>query len=185
MWWSTSITAIASPSESISLARSDSSPASSPPAGSSSSSSSGSETSARASATRFCTAYGSVPGRRSATPVAARPCSAPPRARSRSARSSRSERGSRAARSPSRARRKRSAPTITFSSTVSPREQPDSLERPRDPERRQAGRARIRCQRLPAPAERPRVGLDEAADDVEQRRLAGAVGADHPEHLAA
>jgi hypothetical protein len=35
------------------------------------------------------------------------------------------------------------------------------------------------------PFERPRLCLDEAADDVEQRRLAGAVGADDAEDLAA
>ena len=39
-------------------------------------------------------------------------------------------------------------------------------------------------ERLAAPAERARVRLDEPADDVEERRLPGAVGTDDPEHLA-
>ena len=36
---------------------------------------------------------------------------------------------------------------------------------------------------LAAPAQDALVGIDEPADDVEQGRLTGAVGADHPQHL--
>ena len=74
-------------------------------------------------------------------------------ARSRSARSSRSERGSASSALANRARRKRWAPTITFSSTVRLREQPDPLERAGDPERGQPiGADPSRA--APAPAER-------------------------------
>jgi hypothetical protein len=62
------------------------------------------------------------------------------------------------------------------------REQPDALERPGDAQLREAVR-RGAGQRLAAPGEGARLRLDEAADDVEQGRLAGAVGADDPEHL--
>jgi hypothetical protein len=39
-------------------------------------------------------------------------------------------------------------------------------------------------ERLAPPAQRPLVGAREAADDVEQGRLAGAVGSDDPQDLA-
>ena len=62
-------------------------------------------------------------------------------------------------------------------------EEADALQRPGDPQRGQPVGADP-VKRLPAPAHRARRRLDEAADDVEQRRLAGAVGADDAEHLA-
>ena len=43
---------------------------------------------------------------------------------------------------------------------------------------------RTRAQRRPFQRDLPASGPHEAADDVEQRRLAGAVGADHADHLA-
>ena len=64
-----------------------------------------------------------------------------------------------------------SAPTITLSTTVRPRERPQLLERARDAQaahaiRREAGEAAA------VQADLARVGAIEAADDLEQRRLA-------------
>ena len=62
-------------------------------------------------------------------------------------------------------------------------EQADALQRAGDSERGEAI-GPDPSQRPAAPLQRPRVGSDEAADQVEQRRLAGAVGADHADDLA-
>ena len=103
-------------------------------------------------------------------------------ARSRSRRSSRSDRGSPNIADQNPARRWLAAPVITFSSTVSPANRPSALERPRDAAPGQLVRPQPR-QRPAAEADRPGLRADEAAQHVQQRRLAGAVGADDPGHL--
>jgi hypothetical protein len=62
-------------------------------------------------------------------------------------------------------------------------EQTHPLERPRDAELRELVRTHAR-DRLTTPGESSGVGRHEPTDDVEQRRLARAVGADDAEHLA-
>ena len=71
---------------------------------------------------------------------------------------------------------------MTFSSTRDPVEQAEPLQGAGDAEagqlvRAQAGARRRRAGRASG------VGRDEAAGDVEQRGLAGAVGPDHAVHL--
>jgi hypothetical protein len=64
-----------------------------------------------------------------------------------------------------------------------PREQPDALERAGDPEARELMRPDV-AQRALAPRDVAVVGAHEAADHVEERRLARAVGADDADDLA-
>ena len=116
-------TLVSAASFSISSPSSGSSASDRPLAGSSSSSTRGRATSARASATRLRRPYASVSGMlsaRSAAPTRSSACSA----RSRSVRSSRSDRGrpNSAVQNPARAWL--DAPTITFSTTVSPPNRP-------------------------------------------------------------
>jgi hypothetical protein len=84
----------------------------------------------------------------------------------------------------SRVRRNRLAPTITFSSTVSSGNSPTpcSVRAIPMPASRWGLIARARS---PFQLRSRPVRCDEAADHVEQRRLARAVWADHAEHLAA
>ena len=76
-----------------------------------------------------------------------------------------------------------SAPTITFSTAVSPANSPTPCSVRAIPSRASScGRARSSARAAEAHA--AGVGADEAADDVEQRRLARAVGADDADDLA-
>src|SRR5204862_7337518 len=61
-------------------------------------------------------------------------------------------------------------------------EQPDALERARDAEPGQL--LGPGAQRAAGPADGAPLGPDEAADDVEERGLAGTVGADDPDDPA-
>ena len=183
MWCSTSRTDMRPRSARTRRPSSSRSPAESPPAGSSSSSSSGSETSARASATRFWTPNGSVPGRRSATSATPSSPSASS-ARSRSRRSSRSERGSPSSADSDPGARRALGADHDVLDRGQAREQPDALQRARDAQAGQVVRVDAGEGR-PAPAHRAARGPHEAADHVEQRGLAGPVGADHADDLAA
>ena len=163
------------PSESISAASSDSSSTESPPAGSSSSSSSGSPTSARASATRFWTAYGRVPGRRSLSvraadsvqsgdcPVAQRAARRGPTREAPAARS-RTVLAGNAGLRPSRSR----APSVGGTSR-----RPGGSWRCPTLARRSG---RTWSSASTSPVERARIRLDEAADDVEQSGLPAPLG---------
>ena len=155
---------------------------SSPPAGSSSSSSRGRATSARASATRFWTPYGRLPGkpvggvgdaevvergqRERAQPPLGAVGAGEPEQRGRDA-------GPRLA----------LGPDHHVLGRRQPGEQPDALQRAGDPEPGELVRANP-VQHGLAEAHAAGVGAHEAADDVEERRLARAVGADHADDLA-
>ena len=186
MWCSTSSTAQPSVarrgSRRISSASSAMSSAPRPPAGSSSSSSRGRAASARASATRLRTRVGQ--GRR-ARPRRARRRPARrgwPGPSPRSRRSSRSLAGSPSSAGTKPARAVCEAPAITFSSTVSPAKSPTPCRVRAMPSRvSRCGRGRSG---RPSRVSGPVVRRDEAADHVEQRGLAGAVGPDDADHLA-
>ena len=132
----------------------------------------------RASAPGRAACPGSRPAT-SATPSASSASSAA----ARSARSSRSERGSPSSAEARPARRRRSAPAMTFSSAVSPANSPTPCSVRAMP-RPASWCGRTRAQRAPAPRDVAVVGAHEAADDVEERRLAGAVGPDDADDLA-
>ena len=148
-----------------------------PAAGSSSSSTAGSVTSARAMPTRRETPWGSEDGRSSSTP---------PRPNS----STSSSTSGVAVRRPGRTRSTRyrqpdwsSAATSRLSRTVSSSNSSTACH-----ERTIPARARRSTDQpsmgAPSKRDRARSGRREAGDDVEQRRLPGAVRSDEPDHLA-
>ena len=104
--------------------------------------------------------------------------------RSRSARSSRSERGSPSSALATPARAKALGADHHVLEHAQAGEQPHPLQRARDPDAGAGGSVRTRRASAPATRSCPTCGSHEPADDVEQRRLARAVGADHAEHLA-
>ena len=170
----------------ISCPSSDISSAPSPPAGSSSSSSSGSQASARASATRFWTAKGSVPG----SAVRRSPVQSSLSSEARAPLAQRALVAIRRRGSPSSAPPKPSAaePVGAGHHVLEHGELRRTARRPAASARSPATASRCGdgpFSGLPRQLIVPGVRRDEAADHVEQRRLAGAVGADHADDLAA
>ena len=78
-----------------------------------------------------------------------------------------------------------SAPTATLSSTAEPGKRLHDLEGAADAEMRAAKRRQIVDAACPRNSSSPSLGAQRAADQVDERRLAGAVGADQTEDLAA
>ena len=78
---------------------------------------------------------------------------------------------------------KRSSETATASRTVKPENRRESWKERPEPEPG-AGRGRAVRDVDAGQLDPPRVGMEEPGDDVEQRRLAGAVGSDDPHDLA-
>ena len=182
MWCSTSITAIELRSESISFASSDISSAPSPPAGSSSSSSWGSDTSARASATRFCDRERQRRRQPNGDVVAVQPFQRRmgPLAQLALVAIRPRQRQQRAGEPGAAEALGADHHVLEHGQSL---EQPDALQRARDAQLGELGGA-VASELAAAPLERAGLGAHEAADHVEQRRLAGAVGPDHAEHLA-